>query len=297
VKRYLVLVALSLLPSTLAHADAKADVTKAFATFIAAVAANKTPAVELFIAPASDERTDDGAEAARKPVPVDLSETRAIIASSKLETAAVAISKGGRSAWIAGEIAGRVERAGTRTSEPIRVSAFLAKDDSGWHVTATHWSTGERDVPTDMCGMRDDWELVQSVPKDALPIVKMVFDALSADFKVGEGPIYDTSKFGKILSNDKAAYTIGSAPKEVFVGGAKIKRVFRKWQIRNVIGLDSSSYPVKSAIGPDGDMAWIAMGMIAPPGLCVSYRTFMVLAKEPGGWKIVHQHYSETTGM
>ncbi|NVB82763.1 MAG: hypothetical protein HOV81_30580, partial [Kofleriaceae bacterium] len=71
-KRSLALVAFLLLPSTLAHADAKADVTKAFASFVDAIATNKTPSVELFIAPASDERVDDAVGGARKPVPEDL---------------------------------------------------------------------------------------------------------------------------------------------------------------------------------------------------------------------------------
>ncbi len=286
----LAVLTLALLVST-AHADSKADVTQAFASFIDAVATKKPAPVELFIVPGTDNEDDNNPEF-HLPVPADLADTRAVIASTKLKTAKLVVSPSGKSAWIAGEIAGRIERAGKQKNEPIRVSAFLAKDDKGWHVIATHWSTGEPDVKSEYCGMREPWKPVVNVPKAAAPIVKLVFEALdTVDFKPGEGPVYDTSKFGKILSDDKSAYAIGSAPKEVFTG-AKIKAVFKKWEIQAESG-DPGTYPARAGLGPDGAMAWIAMGVASPDALCTSYRTFMVLAKEASGWKIVHQHYSQ----
>ena len=281
----LAVLTLALLVST-AHADSKADVTQAFATFIDAVATKKPSPVELFIVPGYDDQ--DGQF--RLPVPADLADTRAVIASAKLKTTKVAVSPSGKSAWIAGEIAGRID--GTKKTEPIRVSAFLAKDDKGWHVIATHWSMGVPDSKVEGCGMVDPYELVPSVPKNAAPLVKQVFDALEpVDFKPGVGPIYDTSKFGKLLSDDKNAYAIGSAPKELFAG-ARIKAVFKKWKIQPETG-EAGNDPVRAGLGPDGEMAWIAFGMRGPDELCVSYRTLMVLAKEASGWKVVHQHYSQ----
>ena len=49
------------------------------------------------------------------------------------------------------------------------------------------------------------------------------------------------------------------------------------------------------AIGPDGEMMWIGMSVYAPRQFCTAYRTLFVLAKEAGGWKIVHHHYSQPT--
>lgn len=283
----IVFLAIALFVST-AHADSKADVTQSFASFIDAVATQKPAPVELFIVPGYDDQ-DDKTPETRLPVPADLADTRAVIASSKLKVARVVVSAGGKSAWIAGEIAGRVDK---KKTAPIRVSAFLAKDDKGWHVVATHWSMGVKDVKTEMCGLRDPWKLVPSVPKNAAPLVKLVFDALEpSDFQAGVGPIFDTSKFTKILSDDKNAYAIGSAPKEMFAG-AKIKAVFKKWKLQAETG-EAGTYPARAGLGPDGELAWIAMGVIGPDELCVSYRTLMVLAKEPTGWKIVHQHYSQ----
>jgi ketosteroid isomerase-like protein len=281
----LAVLTLALLVST-AHADPKADVTGAFASFIDAVATNKPAPVELFIVPG-----DDDGEQFKDPVPADLADTRALIASPKLKATTVVVSAGGKSAWVAGEIAGKIERGGKTKNEPIRVSAFLAKTDKGWRVIATHWSTGEPDASAEYCGMLDAWEPVASIPIDAAPLVKQVFDALDpVDFKAGEGPVYDTSKFGKILSDDKNAYAIGSAPKELF-SGAKIKAVFKKWKIQPETD-EPGKYPARAGLGPDGEMAWLVFGMRGPEALCVSYRTFMVLAKEASGWKVVHQHYS-----
>jgi len=274
-----------------AHADASADVTQAFADFITAIAKNKAPAVDLFISPGRGDQTGED-DRFHTAVPADLSDTRAIIASPKLKTAKVVVSKSGKSAWIAGEVPGSVKRNGKQTAEPIRVSAFLVKSDAGWKVQATHWSTGEPDQPTEMCGSREDWMPVASIPKDAQTIVDSVFDGLSSEYVMNKGPTFDTSKFLKILSDDPNAYVIGSAPKEIFAGGAKIKSVFKKWEISAVTD-SGGKHPARAAIGPDGEMMWIAMGVIAPAGLCVSYRTLLVLAKEKAGWRIVHQHYSQ----
>ncbi|HUS28790.1 MAG TPA: nuclear transport factor 2 family protein [Kofleriaceae bacterium] len=271
-----------------AHADPNADVTQAFGAFIDGVATGKgsLTGVDVFVSPLSDETDDDGV-AAR--VPSDLADVKALIASSKLKVTKVVVSKGGKSAWIAGEVSGKVERKGKKKTEPIRVSAFLGKDDKGWHVQATHWSVGEKDTKTEMCGSLEPWRVAANVPKDADATVKAVYAALEGDWLM-EGGV-KTSKFGKLLSDDKNAVAIGSAPKEVFTGGAKIKSVFKKWQIS--ANLDEGKPQARAGIGPDGEMMWIAMSVTAPPDLCTAYRTLFVLAKESSGWRIVHHHYSQ----
>ena len=45
-------------------------------------------------------------------------------------------------------------------------------------------------------------------------------------------------------------------------------------------------------ITPDGNLLWMTAATMVP-SMCTSYRTLLVLAKEPAGWRIVHQHYSE----
>jgi hypothetical protein len=285
----LAVVSLVVVPS-LAHADVNADVTQAVTAFVDGVAKNKAPAVELFITPGYGERDDSFVYEA---VPKDISDARGVIASSKVVASQIEVSKSGKSAWLAGEIAGHVERQGKAKAEPIRVSAFLIKDDHGWHVQATHWSTGEPDRPSNMCGNREEWSLHSSVPKEAQAAVKSVYDGLAGEYTVEHGASINPAKFGKLLSDDSKAYVIGSAPKEVIAGGAKIKSVLKKWEITAYAA--NGAMPARAGVGPDGEMMWLAMGVIAPPGLCTTYRSFFVLAKESAGWRIVHQHYSEAT--
>jgi len=276
-----------------AHADSNADVTKAFGAFIDGVATGK-PAltgVDVFITPEHDETDDNGVAVA---VSSDLSGMKAMIASSKLKVTKVSVAKGGKSAWIAGEIGGKLERKGKKKNEPIRVSAFVINDDKGWHVKATHWSTGEPDEKTDMCGMLEPWRVSPNIPKDTEATVKAVFASLEGDWAQEGGVKMNPAKFAKLLSDDKNALAIGSAPKESFAGGAKIKSVFKKWQI-SASGPDEGKYNARAAIGPDGEMMFIAMSVTAPPQLCTAYRTLFVLAKESGGWRIVHHHYSQPT--
>jgi ketosteroid isomerase-like protein len=172
------------------------------------------------------------------------------------------------------------------------VSAFLFKDDKGWHVQATHWSTGEPDRKTEMCGDLQEWRLDPRIGPGAKDAVKAVYDALEGDWMM-EGGV-KTEGFAKLLSADKNAFVIGSAPKETFAGGAKIKGIFKKWMISTTVP-ENDEYLARAAVGPDGEMMWIAMGVTAPPQLCTTYRTLFVLAKESGGWRIVHQHYSRAT--
>lgn len=289
--RSLVPVLALLLAPSQALADDGADVQKAFGSFVDGVATGQgnTAGVDLFITPGSGETNDDGFVEA---LPVDLAETRGMIATSKLKVSKVVVSKSAKSAWIAGEVAGKIQRKGKPKKEAIRVSAFLFKDDKGWHVQATHWSTGEPDVKTEMCGSLDDWRVVPRIAPGAQDTVKAVYAALDGDF-LQEGGV-KPEKFGKILSNDKNAFVIGSAPKETFAGGAKIKGVFKKWAI-SATTPDDAKLTARAAVGPDGEMLWIAMGVTAPLQLCTSYRTLFVLAKERAGWRIVHHHYSRAT--
>jgi len=275
-----------------AHADANADVTKAFTTFIEGVAAKKAAmkGVDTFIPPGSDETSDE--DGTVLPVPSDVDDVGSTIASPKLKVTKVMVSKSGKSAWLAGELPGSILRKKKIKKEPLRVSGFLANDGKAWQVTAIHFSTGEPDRKTDMCGARDDWRPKPSIPKALQPTVKDIMTALEGDY-LSEGGV-KTDKFVKLLSDDKNAVLIGSAPKEVFTGGAKIKGMFKKWKISSQ-SADGDTIYARGAQGPDGEMMWISTGIVAPVEFCTSYRTLFVLAKESAGWRIVHQHYSSST--
>ncbi len=164
----------------------------------------------------------------------------------------------------------------------MRVSAFLVLAANGWQVTATHWSVAVPNRVVEMCGaVMNEWNVKPSVPKDLEAPVRSVLEALR------------DNRFVKVLSDDKNALVIGSAPDELFTGGASIKSIFKKWSIGAYSLAPVDELPARAGSGPDGELMWIALAVAAPAQLCTTYRTLLVLQNEKAGWRIVQQHYSE----
>ena len=195
------------------------------------------------------------------------------------------IAVGWRRVWVAAEITAKVPRDDKIKKESLRASAFLVKHDGAWSVRATHWSAGEKNKVDHGCGaLSFEWTFERSVQAKLEPQVKAVLDAF------GE---YETAALVKLLSDDRRAYVIGSAPGEKFVGGPKIKALFKKWNVGLLYSdPDEPGLPARAAIAPDGELMWMTTATMVAK-MCTSYRTFLVLAKESAGWRIVHQHYSE----
>jgi ketosteroid isomerase-like protein len=264
-------------PSARAQAAPDADVKAAFTAFVDSVAAGKVPSsVELFVGPSTD---DNDAQ------PEDMAPIKKLFDKPKVTFAATVLSPGGASAWVAAEITGKVPHDGKIKKESLRASAVLVKDGGAWSVRAAHISIAQKNEVPDDCGaLTYEWEFERSVPKELEAPVKAVLEAIDSS---------DTKKLLSFLSDDKKAFVYGSAPKEKFVGGAKIKGIFKKWNV----GLlywdhDNPDPPSRAGATPDGNLLWMTAATMVP-SMCTSYRTFIVLAKEPAGWRIVHQHYSE----
>ncbi len=258
------LLALLLAPS-IAAADTTAAVTKAFTAFVDAVAASQPVprSIDTFITPYHD---DD-------PVPKDLARVRALLGKAKVKVTSVVASKTGKSAWLVADISGK---------DTLRASAFLVLTSDGWQVTATHWSVAVPNRVVEMCGaVMNEWTIKPSVPKDLEAPVRSVVEALR------------DHSFVKVLSDDKHALVIGSAPDEVFTGGSSIKSIFKKWAIGAYSLTPGDELGARAGTGPDGELMWIALAVDAPAQLCTTYRTLLVLQKEKAGWRIVQQHYSE----
>lgn len=269
-----------------AHAGPAGDASKAFTAFVDATAAGTaTPGVALFVTPFPGDQ----------PVPADLGPVKLLLAKPKVKVTHVAVSKGGTSAWLVGEITAKVPRDGKRKAEVLRASALLGLEGGAWHVQATQWSATTPNEPTDRCGMMaTEWELPGDVPK---PLVAPVTDVLEAFHAM---PAVEGSPFGggdrapltKLISDDPGGVVLGSAPGERFVGGKAIKALLRKWYIAGGGAAEGGKgLPARAGAGPDGELMWMyfATSMHAQ---CTEYRTFAVLAKEAAGWRIVHQHYA-----
>lgn len=277
-----------LLAATIAHADPAAEPAKAFTAFVDGVAAGKaSPGRELFITPFHDG----------DPVPQDLSAVKKLLDKPKVKVGKVVVSRTGKSAWLVADIPARVPRNGKVKAEALRASALLALDGDAWRVRATAWSATVPNHPTDMCGaVMREWHFTPSVPTELVAPVKAVLDAFDAIPYMagmpatlgGEG---NRELFLALLSSDASSIVLGSAAGERFTGGAAIKKLFKKWYVTHV-GDDPAVLAARAGAGPDGEQFWLYTTTTSHDQ-CTDYRTFLVLAKEPAGWRIVHQHYSE----
>jgi hypothetical protein len=266
------LVAALVLVSSVARADAPADVAQAFTGFVASLGTDK-PAmagVELFIPPGYDDDPLPDADT--------LAKLRKALPAPKLSGVSVRIAPSGKAAWLVGQIAAHVPH------DQLRASAVLVRDDAGWHVRATEWSVAVPNRDMD-CGAIDYYyNPPNSVPADLVATVNAIADAFDAGHP---------GKAVTVMSDDKGAIAIGSAPGELFTGGAQIKSVFKKWWISAESHTDDKPPPYRANIAPAGDLMWIAMPISSPPRQCTMYRALFVLAKESAGWRIVNQHYAE----
>lgn len=270
-----------------ARADVAADIKQAFTAFVDGVGKKQLGKVELFITPIDvapkGVLVDDSSDV---PVPPrdKLAAVAAVIPKPVVTVTAVVPAPSGKSAWLTAEISPD----GKPRSQKLRASAFLVRDGSAWRVTATHWSATVPDQPLppgEGCGCADfSWNPKSNVPSALLPIVKPLFAYPKED---GLAP------FRTLLSDDKRASVFGSAPNEVFVGGAKVKAIFQRWKVNLMTG--SADAPLPARAGGDGELIWLDAGANPEMRFCTSYRAMFILAKERAGWRIVHQHYSKPT--
>lgn len=275
-----------IIAATPARADVTADIKQTFKVFVDGVGKKQFGKVELFIPP--------GIESAGMPTGVE--ELAATIPRPIITYLTVVPSASGKSAWLAAEISAHVTRRdqelGKRVRESsLRASAYLVLDGGAWRVTATHWSVAHPNVKQEpeTCG-RPYFFMLSNVPKQFVAPVNEVIEAIRAD----DAPDSKTRRFSALMSDDKRALLIGTAAGERVTGGPAIKALFKRWTIGIRDDPDHPNNKMPARAGGDGELMWIGMNVTSPAQFCILYRALFMLAKEPGGWRIVHQHYSET---
>jgi ketosteroid isomerase-like protein len=194
----------------------------------------------------------------------------------------VVASPSGKSAWVAAEIAARVQDGNKWKPETVRASAFLVLDADAWRVTAADFSVAmpEKPAPPGCGNASHQWQSPKSVPKALEPAVREAM-----------GTLGDPKKLPALLSDSKDAFVWGTSPGETFSGGAAIKNVFKKWHVSAWTPADEPPEAM-AGTGGDNELVWFAAPIMAPTQMCSMYRGFFVLAKQGSGWKLVHQHYS-----
>jgi ketosteroid isomerase-like protein len=266
-----------LVAASTARAEPRADVAKVFTAFVDSLSTDK-PAVDgidVVLTPYGGEDED---------VTVPIDELKHLVDHPALKILRVEISRSGKSAWIAAEVATPFHLGDKLVPTKLRASAFLALDGSAWKVRAAEISAPKPEHRDPTCGATDFyWKPKPNVPTAAAPVVKVMTEALD-DYG-------HRAAFVGVLSDDPTSLVFGSAPDEQYSGGRAIKAVFRKWAIH----LDyhgNDPVPARAGLGPDGELAWVVLAISSPPELCTGYRALFVVAKEAGGWRVVHQHYA-----
>jgi len=247
----------SLAHASLAHASPSGDVTKAFQAFVDAGGTSE-PALELFIPPQGDSPDEHFEWAA---LPKDKGEARGYLDHPKVVTKKVVVSASGTSAWLAADI--------KNAKLPLRASAFLIKDDKGWHVTAAHWSRAQTPVKPAACkSLQFEWRPKASVPAEAREPVLAVMKTLGHDFP-------------SVMAPGGLVWGPGAAAPD-----------FGHWKVTGPWHEEGKDLSARANIAPDGQLAWMALEVGGPTELCTDYRAFYVVEKTKAGWRVVHQHYS-----
>jgi ketosteroid isomerase-like protein len=266
VKSLVVLVALA----SVAQASPASDITRSFQAFVD-TGGTSDARLELFIPPQGDSPE----EQYEWPVlPHDGGEARGYLDHPKVAVKKLVVSASGASAWLAAVIQ-------NKGKDPLRASAVLVKDKKTWHVIAMHWSRATPAKHVDDCkALAFEWRPKASVPAEARPPVIAVMKALnpSADFR-------------DVMSDSRDAVLFLPTPDAV-IGGDAIKRVLASWKITGPWHEPGKDLSARAGVTPDGALAWMALEIGGPSDQCTDYRTMFVLASEPDGWKLVHQHYS-----
>jgi hypothetical protein len=270
----LVAIAVVAATTSLAHADPNAEITKAFGGFVDSFATAK-PAL-------------DGVQALLLPAMMDVPVPVAADAANtfqapKTKVLRIVPTKSGKAAWVAAEIATKVEHDKKWVAQSVRASAVLVLDGATWRVRAADFSVAvpERAAPPGCGNASDQWESPSKVAKAAVPAVDALIHAIS-----------DPATFVPMISDDKNALVFGSAPKETYSGGAAIKAIFKKWRIGGDMPGGDGALSAIADVGPDGELVWAITPIMAPIQMCAMYRGFFVLVKDGTAWKVIHQHYS-----
>lgn len=241
-----------------AHASPQSDVTRTFQAFVDAAGNSDPTALELFIPPQGDS-PDEHFEWA--PLPKDRGEARGYLDKPKVVIKKLAVSPSGASAWLAADI--------KNASKPLRASAFLVKDDKGWHITAAAWSRAATPAKPASCkSLAFEWRPKAQVPDAAREPVLAVMKNFGHDF-------------GKAMAPGGVIFGVGTAQPD-----------FGKWKVTGPWHEAGNDLSAHANIAPDGQLAWMAVEVGGPAELCTDFRAFYIVTKDKAGWHIVHQHYS-----
>jgi hypothetical protein len=196
------------------------------------------------------------------------------------------LSRDGKSAWVTYSAATETA-CDSCTAEPgptLRASELVVKVGAKWQVQAALWSEGVADAKVNKAGKAGK-----------LSALDAVVDSSSGDASVRDAFTSLVAKgFDPSMADNKDLVGIGSAPKEMTVGGKGLVPFINKKWVGNMV----VKGPVLAVMAPSGTTAAVIANVDltkvdGKAKYAVPFRWFVVFDKDAAGaWTPVHLHFA-----
>lgn len=227
------------------------------------------------------ERVTDGADYVGQMI-VDAT----YLTSLKPSGIRLGMSRDGQSAWVTYSATTEIACDSCESSPgpTVRASELVVKVGGAWQVQAALWSEGIADAKVNKAGKAGKLAALDTV----------------VDSSTGDGSVRDAftalvaKGFDPAVADNKELIGIGSAPKEMTVGGkALVPFINKKW-VGNMI----VQGPVLAVMAPSGTTAAVIANVDltkvdGKAKYAVPFRWFVVFDKDAAGaWTPVHVHFA-----
>lgn len=192
----------------------------------------------------------------------------------------------GKSVWIFAQLRVMEYNPGTGPGFWVgyRVTELVAEKDGAWKLVAGNWTSGVADAEVNK---RYAAEAAEAQPDG---LVEGDADRGDATLAALVGDALRGQRLADLVSDRADLVVVGSAPKELVLGGKKWKGALAGW--KNKLHLVGG---VRAELAPSGTTGWaVATFTIDKQARGKAYRIpfhlFVVLEKGAAGWQVVQAH-------
>jgi len=199
------------------------------------------------------------------------------------------LSRDGQSAWVTYSAATQTacDSCEAAPGPTLRASELVVKVGGKWQVQAALWSEGVADAKVNKAGKAGK-----------LSALETVVDSSTGDASVRDAFTSLVAKgFDPAVADNKELIGIGSAPKEMTIGGKGLVPFINKKWVGNMV----VKGPVLAVMAPSGTTAAVIANVDltkvdGKATYAVPFRWFVVFDKDAAGaWMPVHLHFAVAT--
>jgi hypothetical protein len=164
-----------------------------------------------------------------------------------------------------------------------RVTELVAEKDGAWKLVACYWSVGDPDAAVAK-------RYAEAGAVDAKVLADEAADHGDAELAALVGGAMREQRLADLIAERDDVVVVGSAPRELVVGGKKWKRALAAWKDKlHVVG------GVRAEVAPGGTTGWALVTFSIDKqkkgkAYGVPFRVFFVLEKDAAGWQVVQAH-------